>query len=282
MDQFRPYSCLPSILLAIEGPWLCVLGAIYHTTAVIEPLTDFIFCGDRPIDAGKRIVTLARLFVSLSKAHNTLRNYYENLQCKIEDQSIPVNTSLFPYRVTFPSEGGVVGITYLQLLDEDKLVWIAETSRNESVIVKFTQHYCTNAHELLAKVGLAPILYYADEEGSTENRRMIVMQYVKGAVHINNVPSIHRPQVFDQIRRAVTLLHDNDFVFGDLRHPNILVTKDYQHVKIIDFDWCGKQGIARYPIGGVNREHPWPDGVETHGLIEKVHDEGWLQTLLGS
>ena len=279
MAKFRPYSCLPSILLAIEGPWLCVLGAIYHTTAVIEPLTDFIFCADRPMDQGARIFTLARLFVSLSNAHSTLRNYYETLKSKIQDQSIPVNSSLFPYRVTFPSEGGVVAITYLQWLDEDKLVWIAETSQNESVIVKFTRHYCSNAHELLAKAGLAPILYYADEEESAENLRMIVMQNIEGAVHLDEVPRPHRPQVFDRIREALTLLHDNDFVFGDLRPPNILVTKDYQQVKIVDFDWCGKQGIARYPVGGVNREHAWPDGVETNGLIEKVHDEKWLQTL---
>jgi len=193
------------------------------------------------MNQGARIITLARLFVSLSNAHSTLRNYYRTLQSKIQDQSIPINSSLFPYRVTYPSEGGVVAFTYVQWLHEDKLIWIAKTSQDESVIVKFTRHYCSNAHELLAKAGLAPILYNADEEGSAHNLRMIVMQNIEGAVHLNEVPGPHRPQAFDRIREALTLLHDNDFVFGDLRPPNILVTKDYQQVKLVDFDWCGNK-----------------------------------------
>ncbi|PVF94056.1 hypothetical protein CPB86DRAFT_876678 [Serendipita vermifera] len=257
MRNFREYSCLPSILLALEGPWLCVMGAIYHTTTVVEPLTDFIFCADRPMD----------------------QDYYNTLESRIQAQMIPINTSLFPYRITYSFNDEVVTMTYHRWLHQDKLVWVAETARGESVIVKFARRYCSGAHQLLAEAGLVPKLYYADGEDSTEIFRMIVMENIEGTIPLCAVPTPQRPQVFGQIRQALTLLHDNHFVFGDLRPPNILVTKDCQKVMLIDFDWSRKLGVARYPAGGVNPEHAWPDGVEANGRIEIEHDLKWFKTL---
>jgi hypothetical protein len=279
MQVFREYSCLPSILLAIEGPWLCVMGAIYHTTAVIEPLTDFVFCADRPMDQGEKVFVLDRLFTALSNAYSTLKEYYSTLESRIQAKTIPINMSLFPYRVMYSFNNEAITMMYCRWLHQDKLVWVAETALRESIIVKFTRRYCSDAHKLLAGAGLAPKLYYADREDSTDILRMIVMQNIEGTIPLGNVPTLHRPQVFSQIRRALTLLHDNDFVFGDLRPPNILVTEDYQKVMLIDFDWSGKLGVARYPAAGVNPEHAWPDGVEANGLIERTHDLEWFNTL---
>jgi hypothetical protein len=255
------------------------MGAIYHTTAVIEPLTDFIFCTDRPIDQGERVFILDRLFTALSNAYSTLKDYYNTLESRIQAQKILINGSLFPYRVTFSFNDEVVTMTYHRWLHQDKLLWVAETDRSESVIVKFSRRYCSDAHRLLAEAGFAPKLYYADGEDSTDILRMIVMQNIEDTIPLGDVPTLHRPQVFGQIRQALKLLHDNDFVFGDLRPPNILVTKDCQKVMLVDFDWSGKLGVARYPAGGVNPEHAWPDGVEANGLIEIAHDLKWFKTL---
>ncbi|CAG8637197.1 3197_t:CDS:2, partial [Paraglomus occultum] len=46
-------SCCPSFILAIAGPWICILGAVYLEKPVIEPLTDFLLLIDRPGDDGK-------------------------------------------------------------------------------------------------------------------------------------------------------------------------------------------------------------------------------------
>jgi hypothetical protein len=175
------------------------MGAIYHTTAVIEPLTDFIFCADRPVDQGARVFVLDRLFTALSNAYNTLKDYYGTLESRIRAQTISINTSLFPYRVAFSSNDEVFTMTYLRWLDQDKLIWTAETSRRESVIVKFARRYCSDAHQLLADAGLAPKLYYADKEDSTEILRMIVMQNIEATIPLSNVPTLHRPRVFDEI-----------------------------------------------------------------------------------
>src|SRR3546814_10578615 len=46
---------------------------------------------------------------------------------------------------------------------------------------------------------------------------------------------------------AITMLHDHGYVHGDLRNANILRCPD-SVVKIIDFDWCGVEGSACYPM----------------------------------
>ena len=39
------------------------------------------------------------------------------------------------------------------------------------------------------------------------------------------------------------ILHDRNYVHGDLRESKLLITDD---LTILDFDWCGNLGTARY------------------------------------
>lgn len=73
-----------------------------------------------------------------------------------------------------------------------------------------------------------------------------------------------------ELRRAIDILHDNGFVHGDLRRPNVLIQND--QVKLIDFDWSGKEGEVKYPET-MSMEHGWHPDVRRCGPIEKVHDE---------
>ena len=50
-----------------------------------------------------------------------------------------------------------------------------------------------------------------------------------------------------------------DLVFGDLRGPNIMVTKKGE-VKLIDFNWAGIDGQAKYPSLITVALSMWPDG----------------------
>ena len=56
----------------------------------------------------------------------------------------------------------------------------------------------------------------------------------------------------EQVEGAIRKLHENRFVFGDLRAPNVLFSKG--KVFLIDFDWAGKIGEARYPLAS---RHTW-------------------------
>ena len=62
--------------------------------------------------------------------------------------------------------------------------------------------------------------------------------------------SPHQPEgrldaIIELVRRAIALLHAENLVFGDLRTPNVLVDDG---VKLTDYDWCGVDGVDRYPF----------------------------------
>ncbi|KAH7884914.1 hypothetical protein F5I97DRAFT_1779733, partial [Phlebopus sp. FC_14] len=57
------------------------------------------------------------------------------------------------------------------------------------------------------------------------------------------------PDFHSDLAEAIQKLHDEGFVFGDLREPNIMITNDDKpKVQLIDFNWAGKKGEARYPV----------------------------------
>ena len=69
-----------------------------------------------------------------------------------------------------------------------------------------------------------------------------------------------------ELRRAFDLLYDHGMVFGDLRPPNIMIIKANE-VKLIDFNWAGENGQAKYPYlmsPGIN----WPEGVKALSFIK--------------
>src|SRR5437588_12762673 len=42
VDQIRECCCAPSFVIAMAGPWFYILGAVFLSRVVIQPLTDFI------------------------------------------------------------------------------------------------------------------------------------------------------------------------------------------------------------------------------------------------
>jgi len=73
---------------------------------------------------------------------------------------------------------------------------------------------------------------------------MVVMEHVDGttlAVAKADIDKEKMEEVRSQVKKAIKLLHDHNFVFGDLRLPNIMVTRDMK-VRLIDFNWAGVEG----------------------------------------
>ncbi|CAB4488362.1 unnamed protein product [Rhizophagus irregularis] len=94
-EKIRNSSCYPSIILAIAGSWICVLGAVYLENPVIELLTDFILMMNRPEDNGKRVEELAVFFESLHLAFQTLDNYYKGLKELDETEAEKIQRTAF-------------------------------------------------------------------------------------------------------------------------------------------------------------------------------------------
>jgi serine/threonine protein kinase len=179
-----------------------------------------------------------------------------------------------------------VHFEYVEALERDSgcVTFLCRTVEDtpRTVVVKFTEAYCPEAHELLAAKGMAPELLYcgsvdhSHDAPSYQPLKMIVMEYIDGktAVQLQN----NLPEDFAvQLSEIISVLHTGGYVFGDLRLPNIMVAK--KQVKLIDFDWAGKVGLAKYPIH-LARNISWPTGAMALGQIEKAHDLDMLCSLI--
>jgi RIO-like serine/threonine protein kinase len=73
---------------------------------------------------------------------------------------------------------------------------------------------------------------------------MVVMEYIGGET-LAQVKEEMNAQTTDKVRSqlqlALHLLNDRGLVFGDLRPPNVVITKAHD-VKLIDFNWAGEKG----------------------------------------
>lgn len=106
---------------------------------------------------------------------------------------------------------------------------------------------------------------------------------LRGADHRDVIHElhIHRPAGCAWTT-AVELLHAEGLVFGEMRGPNVLLRKDGEPL-LIDFDWCGPEGTACYPLGvNMHSAIPWHPDVNTGTLIKKEHDWHLLKVLAGS
>lgn len=82
----REASCCPAFLVALQGPYMLVSGAVFTDRFISERLTDYIYMGPRagraselsPGDAAN--CEVAKIFQALNKCIGTLTTYYERLQ----------------------------------------------------------------------------------------------------------------------------------------------------------------------------------------------------------
>jgi tRNA A-37 threonylcarbamoyl transferase component Bud32 len=110
---------------------------------------------------------------------------------------------------------------------------------------------------------------------------VVIMCYVKGD-HANDTSPLDKKQV-EALKEAVSILHDQELVFGDLRRPNVILGKDLpKNILVVDFDWCGIEGEARYPAD-INMDRDgmgWHEDVKRRGLIHKEHDWHLFERLI--
>lgn len=286
-EGIRNTSCCPCVLFAIAGPYLCIMGAIFVQEVIVQPLTDYIWLGGDP-HYDNRVVSLARIFHSTAKAITELREYYRNLTTR----HTPDPARLLPRPTLLPSEGPLpFTLEYRGWYPADsrRVLYLAKKDGAERVVVKFTTRYGFEAHHYLASEHLAPTLYFCGRVHG--GLWMVVTAEVVG---VTVLATFGRRQasldVITAVERAVSLLHNKDLVHGDLRPPNIMVVKKAApdrsrdsgtgHVEstptviLIDFDWAGLDGKARYPVtlndvDSIN----WAPGVERNALMRKAHDE---------
>ena len=287
LERFRKATACPTFLIANAGPWLAVLGFALTDCVIVQRLTDFIWVGIDSALSRSHVNRVARIFYALKTSLDKLRSYYDNIG---PGKLLP---RYFPSITTYPHENGQhVQFEYLGYMENgfDCVTLRAQTITEPAqlIVVKFVEQYSERAHRILADQGLAPRLLYhgrlcSDSKPSyTYNSlSMVVMEYIDGDTFDKsklNKSMIETVRL--ELRRALNLLHDKELVFGDLRPPNVMITKD-KKVKLIDFDWAGEAGQVEYPHL-LSSAVEWPKGVQTLDPIKKEHDLEMLDKLFTS
>lgn len=134
-------------------------------------------------------------------------------------------------------------------------------------MVKFTQTYSKVVHELLADEGFAPELFAVED--LVGGWKMVVIEYLSGWVMLQEKPKEERPKYKEKLKEALSIIHGRNFVHGDVRCPNILVSED-GNVKFIDFDHCGMDGEDVYPREWDDRFRQ--EDAREGNLLRKYHD----------
>ena len=254
----------------------------------------------------------AKVFVALRECLKRLEEFHKTVDPPPFYPNKP-HPRYFPYPISFSEDGTMFHFRYLSSLEDHpaSVTYLAEitTQPGEKVVVKFVTGYGREVHEFLARNGWAPKLRYCRplrETGLSNNStrptespppglrlnvmHMVVMDYVDQG----KPPQDARRQV----ETVLTQLHNQGYVFGDLREPNILFDTGGR-VKFVDFDWCGRYDpsqaggqikstnhvqagdgtYAYYPLTISRMESMWAADIKPLTQIQPKHDWDMVKLL---
>ncbi|KAH9027358.1 hypothetical protein EDB84DRAFT_311712 [Lactarius hengduanensis] len=283
-EEIRNASCCPCITVSIAGPYINIGGAILVDVFTVESFTGYIYLGGNPY-AQESILHMARVFAAVSQAFLDLKRFYQDLKlgrtpqlCRLFPSPTYFADKMPKTKLTFSSrfkpEGRESG-NYQQSL-------FRATYGNRGVLVKFCQRYHGDAHHLVAAAHYAPELFFCDRiQGGVT---MVIMKFIAGQnAHYHRFKDRELPpDILDDVNSAVRVLHDAGIVFGDLRRPNIVIdtTGDRDRALLVDFEWAGQDGQARYPaLLNDTGQITWATGVKRHGIMRKEHDIEMIEYL---
>jgi hypothetical protein len=282
----------------MTGPNVDVSGIGMHKDGIVqmEPLTetirlDFDWRNEEQWDKAARFVW------ALSRAINSLRSFYAKGPSEPHgsygysyDSPIPDTVKkmklqrelFYPYPQSYKRLGTEETVTvefiYGSRLDSNTLMFRAkEIGSERHLMIKFTCRYAEEVHRTLAEPDgeqrrWAPELYGCDALHG--GWKMVVMEYLDDEHWTTLANDGSRAgDSRKEIENAMQHLWSKGYVHGDLRRPNIFISKSKcsTEVRLIDFDYSGKANSDRYPRDWNYTLHP--TDVVPGGLLRKVHDE---------
>uniref|UniRef100_T1IRQ2 Protein kinase domain-containing protein n=1 Tax=Strigamia maritima TaxID=126957 RepID=T1IRQ2_STRMM len=286
-------ACIhPAVIMFFDGYVLFLYGAVLAHQISIQPLI-------RPIDlmADNARSDLSAVLFALDKSLKELDEYYDvyyanapdwrgDQQESIAQFPIIKYTNCVGYKFDKSLMKNIVEAkkymktTTVLTKDSSKsgdvkqeemapvfpILYTAKYDGEYDIVIKFMRTYCIDAHELCAEAKCAPEVKYYE---NNRTYQVVIYKEFKGEPFSKNDHGTNRT-VKENLQKALDVLHDDGFVFGDLRPPNILVNEKFE-VNLIDFDWSGKEGVGWYPEV-VNSSIVWPEGVNYGRRLERRHD----------
>ncbi|GJJ11044.1 hypothetical protein Clacol_005275 [Clathrus columnatus] len=282
--DLEEYTRFPSILMTDIGPQIGFYGCILSGGKVIvEPLTPVYDLTVHWMDDEARHKIAATLDAVL-KTVARLDRYY----LSVKSTPTKIQTE-YPFWTAFVnSTGSRTHFTYIGRVS-GKLIFNVVSETNDNLIVKFTRQYSETVHRFLANLKHAPLLLAVNDVGG--GWKMVVMEYSQytrldsSALRLNDES---RRTIKQQVQEIVKKLHAQELVHGDIRQVNILVDKKTLDnpknilIHLVDFDWAGQAGIAKYPLRINTRSIRRPSDVAGGTLITKSHDLAMIDFLFYS
>ncbi|KAF8425038.1 hypothetical protein L210DRAFT_3458285 [Boletus edulis BED1] len=249
-------SRLPTLGITIIGPTITFFALASVLSPVYVPLTTGLWC--LPIECGGS--DRYQLYAAFKAATVLLECIDEEAKRICDGPGVPASIerpmlpqlnrlrryrdSLSPAPTGDSSSSQYIEFQMKEFIAKDvkRHVYLASSSSGD-LVVKLTRSYSPELHAFCARLGYAPTLYaYERLAGGII---AVAMEYVNGEMLAPTSDPALQVKWITTLQGIVGNMHENEFVHGDLRPPNIMVVKD--EVMLLDFDWGGKVGEARYP-----------------------------------
>ena len=255
----------PAFLMVLCGASMTIYGAVFVGHLFVDRLIPTVWLVPQ-IRNSEAMIHIARTLKAL-----------KNAVCKLmEYKPLHIHQPQFPAFQNFQHNDDIIQIEYSHEIKPHVFCGSLQGGdlQGTKVIIKFAERYSVTVHEFLAENSYAPTIFY---HCRISRFTAVVMQQVVGPTikeYLANHPhALNRLE--SQCTKIYNILNKKSYVHGDLRYPNILIDND-GNVKIIDFDWAGYEGQARYPYFLNKYECKWPDGVSDGQLILTAHDKYFL------
>ncbi|KAF8872350.1 hypothetical protein BD779DRAFT_347432 [Infundibulicybe gibba] len=278
-----PASPLPSIIITIFGPYLSFSGAVWDHRPCVQVLSAAIPFHFHQSDTDIKSMA-ARQLGAFRKAVQRLREYYIDIVPRLKNVPAP-HDKLFPHPTRFASLMGPRedrDFRYSSRQSDEGFVFFGSLfGDNTDICVKFVRHYSSVTHQYFADLGLAPRLL--GFEPLSGGWKMVVMDRVdreymdlySSTYDIDHpIDGELRIALYKTLYSSLARLHKAGLVHGDIRAPNIMIPKNREaKFMLLDFDWAGEIGVARYPANVYRGYKLWrPDGVFDGAPIAAIHD----------
>jgi hypothetical protein len=264
------------------GPNIQVLGAVYLAAEYVEVLSPSIPLYFNPYNSSA-MEGLLRFMTALRHLFQSICKVYEHPTNHVVDKTQVV----FPYPQSYSLNIGVpepyqtVSFAYSERLSNIRLVFTALTKAKpaKDIIVKFgSGQYGAEAHQAAVTAGLAPaILSYSHLPGGMW---MVVMEPLQNDFKPCDEFNELSGSLTTTIRTSLDLFHALGYVHGDMRDSNVFVrkrtgpSKDATwECKFIDYDWAGREGDVKYPIGVYNNGSVWRPEQYMDGKVITPDDD---------
>ena len=258
----------PAFLLELVGSHLFISGAVYGSHVFVDRLVDPVWLV--PDQKEEAMIRITKIFKELKEAIGRIQLYYA-LKTHVSQPRFPIFQSFNEGKIQY--EEAIKHHTF-----KGTLTYHDETS--EPVFVTFVKRYSHETHELMVPHGHAPRLIHHEERVGGTQYTAIVMEYIPDARPLDE---FLLSEVVEQYRistcciEALKVMHEDGYCHGKISSKSIFGKFQDGRIKIliVNYEWAGRQGEARYPLSA-----DIPEGVQPGDLITQEHDEEQLDELL--